>query len=162
RYLPDMLDKLCASGRVVWTRPLYVAAATGEEGKRKAGPIRSTPIVLCERDALAHWQEAAVTPSEDVPLSSRAQKLLDTLRTQGASFFSDLVHDTGLLKTEAELALGELVSQGLVTCDSFAGLRALVMPAEKRARLLRRAPHHDFGIDAAGRWSLTRPRRPQR
>jgi ATP-dependent Lhr-like helicase len=158
-YLPDMLDKLCASGRVLWTRPLYGPTAVGEDGKRKAGPIRSTPILLCERDALTHWQQAGVTPSEEVPLSSRAQKLLDTLRAHGASFFSDLVQDTSLLKTEAEVALGELVSQGLVTCDSFAGLRALVMPADKRARLRRRLPGHDFGIDAAGRWSLTRPRR---
>ncbi len=158
-YLPDMLDKLCASGKVVWTRPLCDEPATGEDARRKAGPIRSTPILLCERDTLTHWQTAGVTPSEAVPLSSRAQKLLDSLHTHGASFFSDLVHDSKLLKTEAELALGELVSQGLVTSDSFAGLRSLVMPAEKRARLRRRLPGHDFGIDAAGRWSLTRPRR---
>lgn len=160
-YLPDRLDKLCASGKVVWTRPLYDEPATGEDARRKAGPIRSTPILLCERETLAHWQTAGIVPSESVPLSSRGQKLLEVMKAQGASFFSDLVQDTGLLRSEAELALGELVSQGLVTCDSFAGLRALVMPAEKRARLRRRLPGHDFGIEAAGRWSLTRPRRSQ-
>jgi ATP-dependent Lhr-like helicase len=155
-YLPYMLDKQCANGRIVWTRPLYGPASSGEDGKRKAGPIRTTPILLCERESLAQWQEAGTAPSDAAPLSPRAQNALESLRQHGASFFSDLVHDTGLLKTELEQALGELVSQGLVTCDSFAGLRALVMPAEKRNRLRRRMHRAVEGIDEAGRWSLTR------
>jgi ATP-dependent helicase Lhr and Lhr-like helicase len=155
-YEPAMLDRLCAAGRVVWWRP----TENGETSTLKTGPIRGTPIVLCERDALTHWQQAASSATEEAPLSSRAQRVLEALRSHGASFFADLKHDAGLLGTEVEQALAELVAQGLVTCDSFAGLRALVMPAEKRRRMRRRHGVHDAGIDDAGRWSLTRRPRP--
>ncbi|HSW21654.1 MAG TPA: ATP-dependent DNA helicase, partial [Burkholderiaceae bacterium] len=118
--------------------------------------IRGTPIVLAERDTLPHWQQAAgATAPDDPPLSSKARAVLAALRTHGASFFSDLQRDAGLLGEPTEQALAELVAQGLVTCDSFAGLRALVMPADKRNKLRRRRPGHD-PIDDAGRWSLTR------
>jgi ATP-dependent Lhr-like helicase len=157
-YVPEMLDKLCAAGRVVWWRP----SEGGDAASRKSGPIRGTPIVLCEREALGHWQQAlgAGVASDGAPLPGRANQVLEALRTHGASFFSDLQHDAGLLGIEVEQALGELVAQGLVTCDSFAGLRALVMPAETRRRIERRRPLHGAGIDSAGRWSLTRRPRP--
>ncbi len=158
-YLPAMLDKLCAAGRVAWYRPA-TAQSGSEEAKRKSGPVRGTPILLCERQTWSHWQDAGAAPAEAPPLSSRAQAALDSLRSHGASFFSDLQHDTGLIRTELELALGELVSNGLVTCDSFAGLRALVMPAEKRNRLRRRLRGAAAHVDEAGRWSLTRRPRP--
>jgi ATP-dependent Lhr-like helicase len=155
-YLPAMLDKLCAAGRVAWYRPAAAVVGNGEESKRKSGPVRGTPILLCERQALPHWQEAGAAPAEAPPLSPKAQAALDSLRSHGASFFSDLQLDTGLIKTELELALGELVSNGLATCDSFAGLRALVTAAEKRNRLRRRLRGAEPHVDEAGRWSLTR------
>jgi ATP-dependent Lhr-like helicase len=154
QYLPSMLDQQCAAGRVAWYRP--VGGNGGEEGKRKSGPVRGTPVLLCERAALPYWQEAGGMPEEPPPLSPKAQYTLDSLRAHGASFFSDLQQDTGLIRTELELALGELVSNGLVTCDSFAGLRGLVTPAEKRARLRRRLNRVEADVDRAGRWSLTR------
>jgi ATP-dependent Lhr-like helicase len=149
-YAPQMLDKLCAVGRIAWWRPTDVAADS-----HKSGPIRGTPIVLCERDALPYWQEAGGTTSEEPPLSSKGRAVRDALHTHGASFFRDLQRDVGLLGEETERALGELVAHGLVTCDTFAGLRALVMPADRRNKLRRRHPGHD-PIDDAGRWSLTR------
>ncbi|HEY9064427.1 MAG TPA: DEAD/DEAH box helicase [Burkholderiaceae bacterium] len=150
-YSPDMLDKLCAAGRVVWWRP----TEAGDEARRRTGPIRGTPVLLCERDALAHWQQLGAAAVDDALLSRKALQVLDALRTHGASFFADLQHDTRLLGIEVEQALAELVAHGLVSCDSFAGLRALVMPADKRRRLQRRRPGHD-PIDDAGRWVLTR------
>jgi ATP-dependent Lhr-like helicase len=93
-------------------------------------------------------------------LSPRAQKVLDSLRLHGASFFSDLRHDSGLLAVELEQALGELVAQSHVNCDSFAGLRTLVISTQRRARLRRHYGRHDAGIDQAGRWSLLRRARP--
>lgn len=148
-YSPDMLDKLCATGRVVWWRP----AEAGEAG-RKSGPIRGTPILLCERESLGYWQKDAAAADESA-LSGKALKVLEALRAHGASFFSDLQHDASLLGTEVEQALAELVAQGLVTCDSFAGLRALVTPAEKR-RKQRWWRGAAMGLEEAGRWSLTR------
>mgnify|MGYP005806287429 CR=1 FL=1 len=158
-YLPHMLDKLCAVGRIAWWRPV-LRQAQDDRISGKTGPIRGTPVLLAERDALAHWQQAAGAAAVDeAVLSGTARLVLDLLRTHGASFFADLQHDARLLGTQVEQALAELVAHGLVTCDSFAGLRTLVMPADKRNKLRRKRPGHD-PIDAAGRWSLTRRVRP--
>ncbi|MGH8442478.1 MAG: Lhr family helicase, partial [Nevskiaceae bacterium] len=162
-YLPDLLDRLCAAGSIVWFRP-----AADPDPERKSGPVRTTPIVLCVRDALAYWNAGAAlaaiapegTPAES--LSARATKVRDALRAHGASFFDDLAHDTGMLKTEVEQGLGELVSQGLVTSDSFAGLRALIIPNERRDKLRRYRRSLAHEVDTAGRWSLPRaPRLPE-
>jgi ATP-dependent Lhr-like helicase len=179
-YMPHMLDKLCAVGRVAWwrpaVRPLRQAqdrqaqalrqaqddrvgprqARAGDAPGGKTGPIRGTPVLLCERDALAHWQQAAgAAVVDDAVLSGTARQVLDMLRAHGASFFADLQRDARLLGTQVEQALAELVAHGLVTCDSFAGLRALVMPEDKRNKLRRKRGAHD-PMDDAGRWSLTR------
>jgi ATP-dependent helicase Lhr and Lhr-like helicase len=73
-------------------------------------------------------------------------------------FFDELLDATRLLRTELEDALGELVAAGRVSADSFAGLRALLLPAAKRDggrhRRLRRHLIND--IADAGRWSLAR------
>jgi ATP-dependent helicase Lhr and Lhr-like helicase len=56
-----------------------------------------------------------------------------------------------------------LVAWGLVTSDSFTGLRALLTPAHKRPSIdragSRRGAHSVslFGMENAGRWSLLRP-----
>lgn len=151
-YAPEMLDRLCAAGHVAWCRPSEAGAAPAA---RKSGPLRTTPILLGPREPLAYWQFGAQPAQLAEPeLSARAQKVLAALRLQGASFLDDLTHDAGLLPSEAEDALGELVSQGLVTSDSFAGLRALVMPAARKERLRhRRLPTAAHG---AGRWALVR------
>jgi len=156
-YSPAMLDKLCTVGRVAWWRPVEAGDAAG----RKTGPIRGTPILLCERDALPHWQQAAgaATTPDDAPLSSAARQVLDALRAHGASFFADLRHDARLLGTQVEQALAELVAHGIASCDSFAGLRALLMPEEKRNKLRRKRGALD-PMEDAGRWSLTRRPRP--
>jgi len=157
-YTPAMLDKLCAAGRVLWWRPFDKDG--GDAGQRKSGPIRGTPILLCERGALAHWQQVnRAGVEDDAPLSGKARRVREALRAHGASFFADLQRDAGLLRIEVEQSLAELVAHGLAGCDSFAGLRALVMPADKRDRLRRRRPGHE-PIDDAGRWSLTRAPRP--
>jgi ATP-dependent Lhr-like helicase len=151
-YLPGDLDKLCAAGRIAWFRPYE---SSGSEMSPAASPVRSTPIALVEREALPHWQRRAADPDSTEGLSHRGLRILESLRRHGASFFSDLVHDTGLLKSEVEQGLGELVSRGRVSSDSFAGLRALITSRKRRERLRRyRRPLTD--VDDAGRWSLPR------
>lgn len=85
--------------------------------------------------------------------------MADALREHGALFFDELMSTVHLLRTELEDALGELVAAGRVTADSFAGLRALLLPAAKRdAHRHRRLRRHMLsGIEDAGRWSLVRP-----
>jgi len=151
-YLPQDLDKLCAAGRIAWVR---APEKSGSEVATGAGPVRSTPVTLVERESLAHWQKRHAGPASAEGLSTRAQKVLDTLREHGASFFNDLVHDTGLLRSEVEEALGELVSRGRIMSDSFAGVRALITSKQRREKLRRyRRPLTD--VDDAGRWSLPR------
>jgi ATP-dependent helicase Lhr and Lhr-like helicase len=152
QYLPQSLDKLCAAGRVVWYRPVE---ATGSEIAPAAGPVRSTPIILAEREALAHWQQCGAPPAAADGLSARAQKVLESLQRHGASFFDDLMHDTGLLRSDVEIGLGELVSRGRVTSDSFAGVRALIT-SKKRREKLRQYRRPFLSLEDAGRWSLPR------
>jgi ATP-dependent Lhr-like helicase len=91
---------------------------------------------------------------EPVPSSSRAQAVVDHIRQYGASFFDELVEGTGLLRPQVEEALAELVASGLANSDSFAGLRALLVPADRRAGRRRRMTV--FRIEDAGRWALAR------
>jgi len=91
--------------------------------------------------------------------------VLAVLSHRGASFFTDLTAGSGLLATQVEQALAELAAAGLVTSDSFTGLRALLTPSDRRKPLVTRAASTDvrrhrtvnFGIEGAGRWSLLHP-----
>jgi ATP-dependent helicase Lhr and Lhr-like helicase len=151
-YSINWLDELCRAGRISWSR---LRAGSGGGG----GPVRSTPIVLLPRRDMAVWTSvSAGDDPQEILLSSRAQAVADALRERGALFFDELLDATRLLRTELEDALGELVAAGRVSADSFAGLRALLLPAAKRDggrhRRLRR--HQLSGIEDAGRWSLAR------
>jgi len=150
-YAIHWLDELCRAGRVGWSR---LRAGSGGGG----GPVRSTPIVLLPRREMAAWTSIAATDPQETLLSSRAQAVAGALRGQGALFFDELMSATHLLRTELEDALGELVAAGRISADSFAGLRALLLPAAKRdGGRHRRARRHQFtGIEDAGRWALVR------
>ncbi|MGH7699229.1 MAG: Lhr family ATP-dependent helicase, partial [Gemmatimonadales bacterium] len=126
-YDPLWLDGLCLSGEVAWGRLSPVRNAEVGMRNRRSGPIRTTPIALFQRERGAAWRSLATPPDPaTLPLSHSARAVLDALDRRGASFFGDLVNATGLLRTVVEQALGELVAWGLVTADSFAGLRALL------------------------------------
>src|SRR5204862_3860665 len=87
--------------------------------------------------------------------------VLKTLAQSGAMFFAELVRSTKLLPSRAADALGELAARGWVTADSFEGLRALLIPAEKRASFTdtdRKRRHRAVtSVEFAGRWALLRP-----
>jgi ATP-dependent helicase Lhr and Lhr-like helicase len=161
-YDPVWLDELSRSGRVVWTR----IAALHSSGERAPSPVRTTPIALASRRNLPVWA-ALARDRNGAPLTSRARRVVDFMGTHGASFFDEIVDGTGLLRTQVEDALGELVAQGLVNADGFGGLRALLVPSERRrsldghgadrGRRLRRTAL--FGIEDAGRWALARRKR---
>jgi ATP-dependent Lhr-like helicase len=148
-YDPHWLDSLCLSGRALWAR-LQPAKSPG------ATPVRSTPIALLTRRNWSLWHALATAPSES-QLSHGARALHDFLAASGASFFDDMVNGTNLLRSQAETALGELVSAGLVNADSFSGLRALLIPQDRKRQLAaRRRRVALFGLEDAGRWSLIR------
>ncbi|HEY6853443.1 MAG TPA: hypothetical protein VI139_04295 [Gemmatimonadales bacterium] len=157
-YDPLWLDALCLSGQVAWGRLTPPARAADVAPSRKSGPIRTTRIALFHRERGDVWR--ALNPAPDAAaasLSHPGRAVLEILETRGASFFGDLVNATGLLRTEVENGLGELVAWGLVSSDSFAGLRALLVPSERRRPVggfaRRRAKTAPFGVETAGRWS---------
>jgi len=116
--------------------------------------------VLLARRNLRLWS-ALAGPAEALHLSAGAQRVAHYLGTHGASFFDEIGPASGLLSTQTEEALAELVALGLVNSDSFAGLRALLVPAERRRPAMggrRRRRLALFGMDAAGRWArIARP-----
>jgi ATP-dependent Lhr-like helicase len=81
------------------------------------------------------------------------------LAERGASFFDEIARSTRLLATQVEAALAELVAAGRVTADSFTGLRALLVPSNRRPPVhptgaRRRGGGAVLGMENAGRWSL--------
>jgi ATP-dependent helicase Lhr and Lhr-like helicase len=142
-YDPSWLDQLCISGRITWSR------RTPPPG-RASSPIRTSPIAFSRREQARTWR---FRPVPEDPASTDARMVLEMLRRSGASFFDDVVRATGLLPTQTQEALGELVSLGLVTADGFTGLRALLAPDQKRARR-GRSPVPAYSMEAAGRWTV--------
>ena len=129
-YGAEQLDRLCLSGRVAWGRLAPGAKA----------PLRTSPIALLLREHAAHWSMEKAVPE----FSSEAAAVREALQKRGASFFSELVNATRLLPAVVERALAELAGAGVASADSFAGLRALLAPPDKRRDL----------VETAGRWSL--------
>jgi ATP-dependent Lhr-like helicase len=153
-YDPAWLDELSLAGRVVWLR-LSIPRSTGE---RVAGPVRSTPIALMTRRNLALWLGAG-SSAEDPPLSARGRDTAAFLSQHGASFFEEIARGTRLLPAQVEEALAELTAVGLVNADGYIGLRALLIPTDRRrtsAGHKRRRRTALFGIEDAGRWALVR------
>jgi ATP-dependent Lhr-like helicase len=161
-YDPAWLDDLCLAGRVSWAR-LKPRGARAEESGRGVSPVRSTPIALLQRRHAVHWSAFSAVEDAEAKPSRKAQVVADAIRAHGASFFDELVQESGLLRTEVEEALAELVALGLVASDSFGGLRALLLPQDRRRSQggSRRRPRGAlFGMEDAGRWALARRTRP--
>jgi ATP-dependent Lhr-like helicase len=147
-YTPDQLDTLTATGRYVWLR--LKLSGSGRS------PVRTTPITIVRRAELAMWQDRDHRLEVAEGLSAKARHLMNLMQERGARFFSDLVRDSGMLRTEVENALSELVAAGIAFADSYAGLRALVTPLARRRRSGRVTSSMD-PLDAGGRWDLVPP-----
>jgi ATP-dependent Lhr-like helicase len=122
--------------------------------------VRTTPITLLERRHAPLW--TSLSPLDDIAQAgTRSQAVLDCIKAHGASFLDELIDGTGLLRMQVEEALAELVALGVVTSDSFGGLRALLVPSSERrpgGRRHRRAAAST--MEDAGRWALVRRFRP--
>jgi ATP-dependent Lhr-like helicase len=153
-YGASLLDSLCTAGEVVWWRPRPSGAPPGG----RASTVATSPIALVPRGTLPLWRSlGSFEPVQG--MSGAAERVVQAMRERGALFFVELVQASGLLRVQVEEALGELVARGLVTADSFTGLRAVLTPQSRRrgfrGRGLRRG---GTGFDAAGRWALLPPR----
>ena len=130
-YGAEQLDRLCLSGRVAWGRLTPGTKA----------PLRTSPIALLLREHASRWGSASQDPGFARLRSSGSARRAGP---RGASFFHEIVAATGLVPAFVERGLAELAGAGIATADSFAGLRALLAPPDKRRRL----------VETAGRWSL--------
>lgn len=140
------LDFSCISGKTVWGR---FRLSDGEN--KKANPVKSTPVMLVSRYNAALWKNC-LSADTNVQLSNPAEKIFNALLSKGALFFDDIVKITGLLPSQAEDSIAELVSLGLLTSDSYAGLRALLVP--EKYKLPSSGRKQSFNVRDAGRWTL--------
>ena len=138
-YRREWLDQLTLSGEVAWGR-LWGGGAS---------PIRRTPICLVLREDLESWASLAGAAEAADPTGT-ALEVFEALSRGGAMFFQELTRATKLPPVFVEQGLSELIALGRVTCDSFGGLRWLIVPASRRKG----------GGVTAGRWSLLR-RQPE-
>ncbi|HTL58356.1 MAG TPA: helicase-related protein [Candidatus Limnocylindrales bacterium] len=154
-YAPQWLDHLCFSGRIGWGR---LSPPQNQNGK-PFNPVRSSPVSIFSRAHLAHWLCLSSVPAA-VELSPDTRRVLQLLLSGGALFFGELMKQRDLLPSRIEQALAELTGLGWVTADSFEGLRALLVPQEKRVPFAdsTRKRHHRAitSLEFAGRWSLLR------
>ncbi len=148
-YLPQYLDQLCNTGRITWRR-IVATKADAETKPKRRSLLRNTAISLLPRASQAFW----TTANNPVALSSHAQTVLQLLQQHGACFYDELQEHVELLATQLEDALAELAANGLLTTDSFTGLRALIAPAQKSAQRRHAARVNSQQLHNAGRWSL--------
>jgi ATP-dependent Lhr-like helicase len=110
-----------------------------------AVPIRTTPVCLVPRNDLGAWLALSSAPSVS-QLGHAAARVHGLLAARGAMFAQGLQRASELHMDELDEGLGELIARGLVSCDSFSGLRSLLLtPSKRRA-----------STKMAGRWSLLR------
>jgi ATP-dependent Lhr-like helicase len=140
RYESSLLDTLCLTGEVGWAR-------------LSIGPtqvVGATPIALFLRAHASQWyglRDDSVERRLQSPrsnLTDAAQRVLEHLRTRGASFAAEMRSACGLTDEDCRTALGELVAEGLIASDGFAGLRAIAGSSSERRS----------STDSAGRWSV--------
>ena len=134
-YKREWLDSLTLSGEAAWGR-LWGGGASA---------IRITPICIVPREELDSWVGLS-SPSQVAALSGPAKDLHAALLAKGAMFPQELARAAKLVPAHVEMGLGELIAQGLLTCDSFGALRWLIVPPSRR-----RGP-----MSTVGRWSLFR------
>jgi len=170
-YGPDDLESLCLAGAVTWGR-VKVGGGSGDEERqafldsnsqkrrrRRRTFTRVAPITFILREDLSCFVEACDQAHElEGDLSYSARVVARYLKDSGASFLADIARGTGLLRSQAEEALWELVARGLVTGDGIAGLRVLLTPEVKRQpgrrlRLLAGGRSMER-LMPVGRWSL--------
>ena len=149
--------------------PLWLAAAPEDaeprlksspaEPSSGAGATSSRPHAASDMEDAGHEETSCIPVDGDstgpvdegatpAPLTPGARGILACLKARGASFFDEILTETGAAGPDAAAALGELIAHGLVTADGFSGLRAFTGASARRFH----------AVAEAGRWSCV-PRR---
>lgn len=158
-YDPQWLDDLTMHGEVIWGR-----LRTPQLTEDSSGRIRlsaSAPLAFVPR---SEWRRLLPEVAEQTePCTGVALDVLECLRSDGAQFTEDLLAATGLLPSQLEDALAQLIGLGLVTADGLGAIRTRISPdSRRRARVHHQRRHRNRlpsrASKVAGRWSLL-PRR---
>jgi ATP-dependent helicase Lhr and Lhr-like helicase len=148
-YDHQWLDMLSIAGKISWGR--FRSPASAAKEKIANSPIRTSPVTFVNRHQIHVWKQEK---DIELTLSSKAEKILEALKNHGALFFNDILFRTKLFASEAEDAIGELINAGLITSDSFTGMRALLVPDKFKTDSGRSRGSEMFSMNYAGRWSL--------
>ena len=113
-YDAEAITRACASGEAVWVGA--GPAASAEDNGSTLAALR-----FIRRGTGRAW--LASEPLAENGLGPNAKRVLDALRSEGASFFDDLLQSTQLGGRSVRDALRELVAAGVVTNDTVESLR---------------------------------------
>ena len=154
-YDAKALDQLCLTGAVGWGRlfPRPSMPDGTDQIRRRVVPSSVAPITFFIRED-ADWmipRHGDRSETDTGGLSEGARGVLLYLRQRGASFFADIVRGTKIIKAEAENALWELVTAGIITADGFDNIRAMIDPRRRagKGKMHSARPRH-----SVGRWSI--------
>jgi ATP-dependent Lhr-like helicase len=153
-YDPADLDAVTAAGEVVW---VGVEAVGDRDGRVALYLAEHLPKLLPPAAARRPNTRA---PTDESALDERESKIVEYLRTRGASFFA-VLHDAagGGYPAETVQALWNLAWQGVTTNDTFHAIRAFTRTQAPRRKTRRPEPgafrsRRLAPPSAEGRWSL--------
>ncbi|MGD0445659.1 MAG: DEAD/DEAH box helicase [Edaphobacter sp.] len=159
-YKPADLDTLIAAGEVVWVGLEPLGERDGRIGLYLAEKLPALwPVVAGARQQSA----GDLRPSPDTTADEREEKVIEHLKSHGASFFQEM-HEAvgGGYPGETLDTLWSLVWKGLLTNDGMAALRAYCeRPASTARKPVRRIDQQAVFRSrrttppaAQGRWAL--------
>ena len=137
-FRPILLEQLTLAGEFTWGR-LWSIPVSGHTH------LAQVPVCVVPHADVDSWLRLAA-PLSEVGLSGNALAVLRALDAHGALFHEAVVRASGLLPEHVEMAQSELIAHGIITCDSFAAMRWLLLPSSRRRGA--RTP--------GGRWSRLR------
>jgi ATP-dependent Lhr-like helicase len=116
-YDAEGITRLCATGEAVW-----VGGASNSASDESGATLVQLRFV--RRGTGRAWLANPVAGSPT--LTENAERVHQALRSEGASFFDDLMRATSLSGRSTRDALKELVAAGLVSNDTMESLRHVV------------------------------------
>ncbi len=154
-YQPEWLDQCCLSGRFIWLRG---KDRENKQRVQKNPSLKTLPLTFLDRTRFS--TSSTHHEQEETALSGTARQILDYFTQHGACFQDEIFSAIGGLASQFESALAELIANGLITADSFAGIRKYLKQSRRQSRHLLRVRRHVsqtvLGQSNAGRWSRIR------